>query len=194
MKHIKLASALVVAMGIGAAGIAGAQTAPASTGGTITFTGAVTDQTCTVTGGAGTNGGTGNFTVALDPVPASDLAAATDVAGNKTFQVIIGGPNQTTCEDGKVATMSFVPSSPQVDAATGALKNALSGQATNTEVQVLDGTGKAIALNDPANGVTFPAIANNTATADFQAQYLAVGGGATAGLVSTDVLYQVVYN
>jgi major type 1 subunit fimbrin (pilin) len=191
MKHIKLASALIVAMGIAAAGVA---SAAASTGGTITFTGAVTDETCTVTGGAGTNGGTGNFTVALDPVPASALAAATDTAGNKTFEVIIGGPGQSTCVDGKVATMSFVPSSPQIDPATGALVNALSGQATNTEVQVLDGTGTAIALNDPANGVTFPAIANNTATVDFQAQYLAVNGGATAGLVSTDVLYQVVYN
>jgi major type 1 subunit fimbrin (pilin) len=191
MKHIKLASALVVAMGIAAAGVA---SAAASTGGTITFTGAVTDETCTITGGAGTNGGTGNFTVALDPVPASALAAATDTAGNKPFQIIIGGSGQTTCQDGKVATLSFVPSSPQIDPATGALVNALSGQATNVEVQVLDNNSAPIALNDPANGVTFPAIANNTATQDFSAQYLAVNAGATAGLVSTDVLYQVVYN
>jgi len=191
MKHLKLASALVVAMGIAAAGAASAQ---ASTGGTITFTGSVTDQTCTITGGAGTNGGTGNFTVALDPVPATDLAAAGDVTGNKPFQVIIGGPGQGTCQDGKVAVMSFVPSSPQIDAVTGALANALNGQATNTEVQVLDGTGSAIALNDPANAVKSPAIANNTATIDFQAQYLAVNGAATPGLVQTDVLYQVVYN
>jgi major type 1 subunit fimbrin (pilin) len=191
MKHIKLASALVVAMGIAAAGVA---SAAASTGGTITFTGAVTDQTCTVTGGAGTNGGTGNFTVALDPVPASDLAAAADTAAQKQFQIVIGGPGQTTCQDGKVATLSFVPSSPQIDPATGALVNALTGQATNVEVQVLDNNQAAIALNDPANGVTFPAIANNTATQDFYAQYLAVNAGATPGLVSTDVLYQVVYN
>jgi major type 1 subunit fimbrin (pilin) len=191
MKHIKLASALVVAMGITAAGVA---SAAASTGGTITFTGAVTDQTCTIKGGSGTNGGTGNFTVALDPIPASDLAAAGDVGGNKPFDVIVGGAGQTTCEDGKVAAMSFEVSSPQIDAVTGALKNALAGQATNTEVQVLDGTGTVIALNDPANVVNSPAIVGNTATIPFQAQYLAVGGGATAGLVSTDVLYQVVYN
>lgn len=191
MKHIKLASALVVAMGIAAAGVA---SAAASTGGTITFTGAVTDQTCTIKGGSGTDGGTGNFTVALDPVPASALAAAGDTAGNKPFQVIVGGAGQTTCQDGKVATMSFETSSPRIDPATGALTNALSGQATNTEVQVLDGTGTAIALNDPANAVQSPAIVNNTATIDFQAQYLAANGGATSGLVSTDVLYQVTYN
>jgi major type 1 subunit fimbrin (pilin) len=192
MKHIKLASALVVAMGIAAVGVA---SAAASTGGTITFTGAVTDQTCTVTGGAGTNGGTGNFTVALDPVPASALAAAGETTGNKPFQIIIGGPGQTTCQEGKVATLSFQTSSPQIDPATGALKNALSGQATNVEVQVMDNNNAAIALNDPSNGVTFPAIGDdNTATQDFSAQYLAVNGGATSGLVSTDVLYQVVYN
>ncbi len=61
-------------------------------------------------------------------------------------------------------------------------------------MQVLDGAGTAIALNNPANAVQSPAIANNTATIDFQAQYLAVNAGATPGLVSTDVLYQVVYN
>jgi hypothetical protein len=108
MKHIKLASALVVAMGIVATGVA---SAAASTGGTITFTGAVTDETCTIKGGSGTDGGTGNFTVALDAVPASALAAAGDTAGNKPFQVIIGGSNQPTCQDGKVATMSFETSS-----------------------------------------------------------------------------------
>jgi major type 1 subunit fimbrin (pilin) len=191
MKHIKLASALVVAMGLAAVGTV---SAAASSGGTITFTGAVTDQTCTIKGGTGTDGGTGNFTVALDPVPATSLAAAQDVAGNKPFNVEIGGPGQSTCENGKIATMSFLTSSPQVDAATGALKNALSGEATNTEVQVLDGTGKAIALNDPANGVQSPAIVDNTAIIPFQAQYLAVNGGATAGLVSTSVLYAVTYN
>lgn len=191
MKHIKLASALVVAMGIVAVGTA---SAAASSGGTITFTGAVTDQTCTIKGGSGTDGGTGNFTVALEPVPATELASAGDFAGNKPFQVVIGGPGQSTCEDGKVATLSFEISSPRIDAATGALTNTLAGQAANTQVQVLDGDGKVIMLNDPANGVQSPAIANNTAIIPFQAQYLAVGGGAKAGLVSTEVLYGVTYN
>jgi major type 1 subunit fimbrin (pilin) len=191
MKHIKIASALVAALGLATTGAVFAQS---SAGGTITFTGSVTDQTCSVTGGAGTNGGTGNFSVALDSVPASALAAAGDTAANKPFSVVIGGPGQTTCEDGKVATLSFEISSPQIDAASGALVNALSGQATNTEVQVLDGEGNVINLADPANAVQSPAIADNTAVIPFQAQYLAVGGGATAGLVSTEVVYGVTYN
>jgi major type 1 subunit fimbrin (pilin) len=190
MKHIKLASALAFSIG---ALVAGTASAAASTGGTIRFTGAVTDETCTITGGSGTDGGQGNFTVALDPVPASQLAAAGDVANKKPFTVIIGGPGQGSCQDGKVARMSFLTSSPRIDPTTGTLTNALSGEATNANVQLLDSTGGVVALNDPANGYDSPAIANNTATIDFAAQYYATGA-ATPGLVDTSVVYAVTYN
>ncbi len=189
MKHIKLASALVVAMGL-VAGVASAQTA---NGGTITFTGSVTDQTCTISGGSGTNGGSGNFTVALDSVDDTALAAAGAIANAQPFAVTIGGPGQGSCADGKVATLSFLTSSPQIDAATGALVNALSGQATNTEIQLLDSTGAVINLADTSYSVNSPAIANNTAQINLQAQYYATGA-ATPGLVSTSVVYAIAYN
>ncbi|MDY0955668.1 type 1 fimbrial protein [Stenotrophomonas rhizophila] len=189
MNHIKLASALAIVLGMSVASAASA----AATGGTIRFTGAVTDETCTISGGAGTDGGTGNFVVALDPVRASQLPAAAAVAGKKPFQVIIGGPGQGSCVNGKVARLSFLTSSPRVDPATGALTNALVGEATNTQVQVLNDAGTPIDLADPANGVNSPAIANNTATIDLQSQYLATGA-ATPGLVDTSVVYAVSYN
>ncbi|WP_130617566.1 fimbrial protein [Dyella amyloliquefaciens] len=188
MKNVKLATALF-ALGFVAIGSAAHAS---SNGGTITFTGAVTDETCTVTGGAGTDGGTGNFTVALDPVAASKLPSAGSFANKKPFQVIIGGQGQGSCQDGKVATMSFLASSPRVNP-NGNLDNALTGQATNTQVQVLDATGTAIALNTGTWSVNSPAIANNTATIDFGAQYFATGA-ATPGLVSTSVIYAVTYN
>ncbi|MET3654727.1 fimbrial protein [Dyella japonica] len=190
MKQNKLVSTFAVVLGL-VAGSAAA--APASNGGTIRFTGAVTDETCTITGGAGTDGGQGNFIVALDPVPVSALPSAGSMTGKKPFQIIVGGPNQGSCQDGKVATMSFLPSSPQVDPTTGNLKNALVGQAGNTQVQVLDNTGTAIVLNDPANAVQSPAIVNNTATIDLSAQYFATAA-ATPGLVDTSVVYAVTYN
>lgn len=190
MKNIKLVSALA-ALGFVVAGSVAA--APAFTGGTIRFTGAVTDETCTITGGSGTDGGQGNFAVALDPVAASVLSAAGSVAGKKPFQIILGGQGQGTCEDGKVANMSFLSSSPQIDPTTGNLKNALVGQATNTQVQVLDSTGTPIVLNDSTWKVDFPAIANHTATLEFGAQYFATGE-ATPGLVDTSVVYAVTYN
>ncbi|BDU18639.1 fimbrial protein [Dyella sp. GSA-30] len=189
MKQIQLASAIALVMGLAVSSAASAMT----TGGTITFTGVVTDATCTVKGGAGSDGGEGNFTVALEPVSATELPAAGATAKIKDFQVILGGPGQGTCENGKVARMSFLPSSPRIDPATGTLNNALTGEAGNTNVQVLDSTHAAIDLRDPANGVDFPAIANNTAVVDLAAQYYATNA-ATPGLVSTSVVYSVVYN
>ena len=76
MKHIKLASAIAVIVGVAFAGSAAA----ANNSGTITFTGAVNDVTCTVKGGSGTDGGTGDFVVGLDPAEANELATAGDVA------------------------------------------------------------------------------------------------------------------
>ena len=190
MKFSKITAALVAALTLGAIGTASAQSV---NGGTITFTGSVADVTCTVQGGAGTNGGSGNFTVSLNQAQPSDLPSAGATFGQQAFDLIIGGPNQTSCQDGSVASVQFIPSSPQVDAATGALRNALSGQATNVEIQVLDSNNAPINLA-AGNLYASPAIANNTATMQFGAQYLAVGGGATPGLVSTEVLYGVTYN
>lgn len=190
MKHLKLASAAAIALGLAIAGSASAQS-----GGTITFTGSVTDATCTVSGGTGTDGGTGNFTVALDEVNVNQLAAANDVANAKQFSVIIGGPGQGSCQDGTVATMSFLPSSPRIDAATGALRNALSGEAQNAQIQLLRGGMTGNAINLASGTEQFMAtVANNTATIPFGVQYLAVNGAATPGLVSTSVVYAVTYN
>ena len=190
MKNMKFASAIAMAAGVLVMGNAQAQ---AANGGTIRITGAVTDATCTITGGAGTDGGTGNVGVALDPVAATSLAGNGDTANRKPFSLIIGGPGQGSCVDGKVARLSFNVASPRIDAATGTLTNALVGQATNTNVQMTDGTGTAINLASPANGVSSPAIANNTATINLGAQYYATGA-ATPGLVDTSVQYGVTYN
>jgi major type 1 subunit fimbrin (pilin) len=190
MKHVHLASALALVMGLAAATSA---SAAAATGGTITFTGAVTDATCTVTGGVGTDGGKGNFTVALDPVEAAALPKAKKTANPKNFDVIIGGPGQGTCEDGKVATMSFLVSSPRIDAKTGALTNALADEATNVQIQLLNGDLEVIDLSKNKNAQQ-ATIVDNTATIPYTAQYLAVGGAATPGLVSTSVVYAVAYN
>lgn len=190
MKQIKIVSAIAVTLGLALAGSASAQS---SYGGTITFTGAVSDSTCTVSGGAGTSGATGNFSVALTPVAATDLAAAGDTAGPTNFSLTIGGPGQAGCTNGNIAAISFMPSSTQIDAATGALANALSGEATNVEVQLVDAAGTVINLADPSFQAT-ATIANNTATIPFTAQYLAVGGAATPGSVQTNVVYQLTYN
>jgi major type 1 subunit fimbrin (pilin) len=190
MKHITLAAALVLALGA-----ASTASAASSAGGTITFTGVVNDVTCTVTGGAGTDGGTGNFAVALDPVPATALATVGAVAAPKLFDVIIGGPGQGTCQDGHVATMSFLTSSPRIDAVSGALTNVLVGE-TNAQIQLADDAGVAINLATPGQSwdADIGDAGPNTATLRFRAQYLAANAAATPGLISTNVVYSVVYN
>jgi major type 1 subunit fimbrin (pilin) len=188
MKQTKIALAFTLIAGLAAAGSAIAET----NGGTITFTGAVSDATCTVSGGSGTDGGSGNFSVSLDPVEATALATAGATANEKAFDVVIGGPGQGTCTDGKVATMSFLTTDRLVDPTTGALMNALSGEATMTQIQLKDAVG-VVNLADLAYSVDSPDVVNNTAIIPFSAQYLATGA-ATAGLVSTHVVYKVVYN
>lgn len=192
MKSIKFVSAIAMAAGVLVMGNAQAQ---AANGGTIRITGAVTDATCTITGGAGTDGGTGNVGVALDPVLATALAANGDRAGHKPFNLIIGGPGQGSCVDGKIADLRFNVASARIDAATGTLTNALTGQATNTNIQMTNGsTGAANELNlaSPATVISSPAIANNTAEIHLGAQYYATGA-ATPGLVDTSVQYGVTY-
>lgn len=190
MKHIKLASAIAFAMGIAAAG---SVSAASSAGGVITFHGQITDETCTVQGGSGTDGGRDNFSVTLKAVGASKLASSGATASPQPFQVIIGGPGQATCTDGKVGSMYFLPSSPQVSATTGNLTNVLSGESTNAEIQMLNKGGAVIDLRNQASGQQTFTIANNTATLDYAAQYYATGA-ATPGKLETNVVYAVVYN
>ncbi|WP_250627112.1 fimbrial protein [Pinirhizobacter soli] len=188
MKQLQIAAAIALAMGLGFASHANAQS---FNGGTITFTGTVTDDTCPVKGGAGTDGGANNFIVALSAVNTSALATDGAVAGKKSFNVVIGGED-TGCDTTKVASMKFLATSPRVDATTGTLTNALPGEATNTNIQLLDAADAVINLADGSNSFS-SAWVGDTATITYAAQYKAIGGAATAGLVSTSVVYSVEY-
>ncbi|KHK52833.1 hypothetical protein PI87_18740 [Ralstonia sp. A12] len=195
MKSIKFVSAIAMAAGILVMGSAQAQV---FSGGTITVTGAVSDETCTITGGAGTDSGKGNVSVALDPVGASVLAA-NKTANHKAFNLIVGGPGQGSCVNGKLARLSFsAGGGSNVDPATGTLLNvAGDNAATNTNVQLTKGTsGTTIDLNNAAEFVeSMTPITNNTATINMGAQYFATGTATpTPGAVTTRVQYTAYYN
>lgn len=193
MKNIKIVSASAIALGLAFAGSASAQSA-----GTISFIGSVADATCTVSGGAGANPGVGSFSVDLVQADPADLDTAGDTINAKTFNVVIGGPGQASCVNGTIATMSFLANSPQIDAATGNLNNALPANqngAENVQIQLLNGGqgGAAINLATGSYSAVSPAVANNTAIIPFGVQYFATGA-ATPGVINTSVGYQVVYN
>lgn len=172
--------------------------------GTVNYNGAVTDTTCTVTGG-GAATGTGDVTVQLPDVSRSTLAMAGSTAGQTPFSLILGGGAR--CTNGKTAALWIeTTQTPALDTATGALRNQASGGATNVQVQLINPVNDQpinLAVNAAVtSGATLIAgsnqpaatIAGNTATLNYAAQYLATNTGATSGLVTTYLTYSMQYN
>ncbi|GGD46699.1 fimbrial protein [Pseudoxanthomonas indica] len=191
MKKHLLSAALLAVLGFSTIGAASA------VDGKITFTGTISDQTCSVTGGTGTNGAAGDFTVTLPTVATTALSAADKVAGETPFTVVIGGSGQTGCGAGtpaKVARLHFEALSSPVSASTGRLINQAASGATKVEVELLSKDNKPIniATGENATG-SEETITGNTATLKYGARYHATGGASTAGAVSTYVNYTIVY-
>jgi len=188
MNKTLLSAAMAATLGFVAAGTASAAD------GKISFKGTISDVTCTVTGGAGTDAGVQNFTVTLPTVGKTALATSGSRAGDTLFSVIFGGAGQTGCTNGKVASLRFEAAQSPVDAATGRLINSTgAGSAAVVQVGLLNNSKQDINLYSGANSPS-ATIAGNTATVNYWAQYYAPAAGVTAGSVDTYVMYSVVYN
>lgn len=155
--------------------------------GTITFTGEITDTTCVIAGD-GTVGS--NFEVTLPTVSTTALSAAGRTAGAKAFDISLGTTG-SPCAATNVG-VNFEPG-PNIDAATGMLRNATGGDyATNVQVAILNNASVKIDLRDNTNSQIVP-VTGGIAVLNYTGQYEAVGGGATAGDVSTSVQYSITY-
>ncbi len=178
MHKIIVLAVLAAGMGLGA-GSAQAYD------GTITFSGIVTSQTCTVNGN-----GTGNhdFTVTLPPVSASALSTATSVAGRTPFNISL-----SACSAGSGTVHTLFETASNIDPTTGNL-TLNTGGASNVEIQLLNSDYSAIALNhgDSTQNSKAATITGGTATLNYFAQYYATGQ-ASAGNVATSVLYTMSY-
>jgi major type 1 subunit fimbrin (pilin) len=199
MKNTLISTALAAVLG--RAGLS--PMAASAVDGTITFNGEITDVTCTITGG-GAATGTSNITVQLPTVSASAFSGDGDTAGNTPFSLILSGNN---CTDGKTAALWVETNqTPALDTTTNALVNQLSGGAGKVEVRMLNAANDQpilLGINDyvvngqqviAANNQPAATIAGNTATLNYVAQYLAVGGVPTPGLVNTYLTYSMQYN
>ncbi|SOE99177.1 Pilin (type 1 fimbria component protein) [Burkholderia sp. OK233] len=140
--------------------------------GTITFTGSVSNTTCSINGVA--SGSPADVTVPLKEVTASSLAAA----------------GATGCTGAATKAVANFENGPTVDQTTGNLTNT-TGSAKNVQVQLLN------AQRQPINVVT--SLNNDIATngADINAgsgnlQYYSTGG-AQPGSVNTSVQYTMQY-
>ena len=194
IKRAMLAAGIVTTMALPLTGQA--------SDGTITFTGAVTASTCTLSINGGTNAGTA--TVALPTVDRAALTgtgAGTTAAGtffsvgvtNCTGVADIGSPTPAA----PTSVAIYFEAGPNVDEATGGLINAVSG--SNVEVNLYNASGSTIVGTQiqpgtPTHQPTALTIASG-GTQWFYAGYATVAAAAaTAGAVSTSITYSLVYN
>jgi major type 1 subunit fimbrin (pilin) len=168
-----------------------------SSDGTITFTGAVTESSCTVR----VNGaGTGDGTVALPVVNTAALdhsAPSKDSAAGTFFDITLSGciAGQTGAggnAPGQVAI--YFEAGPTVNVATSALINA---GTSNVEVKLYQASDATIAGSPITPGTATGQPASQpiagTSTQHFYAGYSLTHAAATPGSVITSVTYSLVY-
>jgi major type 1 subunit fimbrin (pilin) len=189
-----------------AAGIATAMVLPLSSqasDGTITFTGAVTANTCTVS----VNASGANATVALPTVSTSALtnAASKTTAAGTFFNMAVTACTATPVADigGQAPTTVaiYFEAGPNVDEVTGGLINTVAG--SNVEVNLYNASaasivGTQIKPGTQTNQPLTQAIGTG-GTQWFYAGYSTAGtnglagAAATAGAVSTSITYSLIY-
>ena len=150
---------------------------------TITFKGAVSDQTCTVS----VNGSDAAPVVLLPTAPAADLAVSGATAKPTTFE--LGVSNCTAATSAVDITTVFVGNN-----VTGLGHLGNTGTATNVDIQLLDPSRAAIDLSGGYAGVGDLTLAagDTDASATYTAQYFATGK-ATVGTVQAALQYAVTY-
>lgn len=156
--------------------------------GTIKINGLITNTTCSVS----VNGGNNNATVTLPTVSASSLAVAGATTGTTPFTISLSKCAGTSL---KTARTYFEPGS-YVDSPSGRLNinSAEQNAATNVQVQLLNASRNAIVAGASANNSqNIPVdISSGNGKLNYFAQYYATGT-ATAGSVTTQVDYTIVY-
>lgn len=182
----KLISALLLA------GAATASQFAFAADGTITFSGNVIAQTCTINGSGNHNDtGANNFTVTLPTVSTSALATAGQTAGRTPFNIAL-----TACTQKSGNVHAYFEPGPTVDTATGNLVlTGRPGDATNVEIGLLNNDLSAVkvgAADVSQNSKSVPISSAGAATLSFFAQYVATGV-ATAGAAESSVMYTLVY-
>jgi major type 1 subunit fimbrin (pilin) len=194
IKRAMLAAGIVTTMALPLTGQA--------SDGTITFTGAVTASTCTL---SVNGGGTGNATVALPTVDTSALSGTgVGTAAAGTFFSVALGTCTGIADIGSPTPAApthvtiYFEAGPNVDEATGGLINTVGG--SNVEVNLYNASGSTIVGTQiqPGTNTHLPAalpIAGGV-TQWFYAGYSTAGAGiaATAGAVSTSITYSLIYN
>lgn len=188
MKSHVISIALLSALG------AAAFSANAAEGGTITFNGRVTAQTCEVG-----NSASGDFTVTLPTVKATDLNGSVGrTAGDSNFRVLVR--NCTTGTDAVSAVRAqFEHDAAYDDASSGQLLN-LNGVATNVRLQLFN-VGAMTNIIKPGDASytggygsqSFP-VTGGASELVYGVRYISTNATVNAGDVQGRVRYRLSYN
>ncbi|UBM24729.1 type 1 fimbrial protein [Pseudomonas sp. p1(2021b)] len=178
-------SLLLAALFVGAT-----QTANASDG-TISFTGNILDNTCTVTIGSGASA---DATVTLPDISLQALGTG-NTGGAIGFVMNLSSCTGTT----KNSVAAFFEDGPNVDYSTGRLVNTATTDASNVELELFDmNSDKVIKVGDLAsqiadNHFATYAASPGTATLRYGVRYHAPGVTVTKGAVTSSVTYSLMY-
>ncbi|VUS82331.1 type 1 fimbrial major subunit FimA [Klebsiella spallanzanii] len=152
-------------------------------GGTVHFKGEVVNAACAV------DAGSIDQTVQLGQVRSAKLAAAGQTSSSVGFNIQLNDCDTTVATKASVAFAGTAVNSTYPSVL--ALQSSAAGGATNVGVQILDGTGTALAL-DGATFSTQTTLIDGTNVIPFQARYYATGV-ATAGTANADATFKVQY-
>jgi major type 1 subunit fimbrin (pilin) len=191
------------------AGITTAMALPMSSlasDGTITFTGAVTASTCTLSVNGASNNGTATVTLpTVDTAALSGTTPKTTAAGTFFSIAVSGCTAMTDIGLGTPAAPTnvqiYFEAGPSVDQATSGLINQTGAGYSNVEVMLYNASGSTVVGTqiNPGTGTNQPTALTIAAggTQWFYAGYSTSGAGAagaTAGAVSTQVTYSLIYS
>lgn len=174
MKKRLLATSMIVALALPIP-------ATMAANGTITFTGDISNTTCNIS----VNGRNSSTTIVFEPISASALSKAGEVANELPVTMTL-----TNCQNPTENVRALFDST-ETDSITGNLKN--KGSAANVQVQLMDNSRKPIKLGDGSqvNGPSFK-IVDDMATLNYFARYYATDK-VEAGDVTTAVNYSLSY-
>jgi len=156
--------------------------------GTITVSGSVSNETCTIVGNGAS--GTSNFTVSLAKVGVSTLSGTVGkMAAPIAFTIAVSG-----CTGTAASMNAYFEPGANVNA-----NNILTNTGTATNVGVAITTtpfGAPISFSSVAGsqGITAATLSAGAASQTFYAQYYALTAAPTSGTYSTNFTYSLVYN
>ncbi|MEJ6498281.1 fimbrial protein [Pseudoalteromonas lipolytica] len=150
--------------------------------GTITFTGRIVDNTCTISNPSGSD-----FAVNLPSVSRNTLSESGSVAGRTPFTI-----NLSNCSSGNVST--YFESGSTVDFDTGRLVNQTSPE-SNVQLQLSNSNGEVIALHQPQENSQKVLLQEGEESAQlhYYAEYYSTGSAKPGEFFST-LNYTIKYN